>query len=448
MTDSPPPRDRDTSTQLDVYIEVTTTLSANFTGGYERLVRSVLIGLEGPTAGTSLNVVPVTWNGNGYRRLTNSESGSLHSHPPGGSNRRRADRYGALTPVLRRAAAVPALGRTREYMKNQRRRWSLSPTLKALAMTMPEWGSVWFDLEPSWNNPEPRRELLARLRAEGIHTAVMVADVMPEMHPEWFDPNQVQRFGDWLQSHLEHSALFVCISHRTAGDLAEVARRRGFTGSLNTVVVPLGADGARQEPVPVALPPQAGRFLLTVGTLEPRKNHAFLLDVFDRLADRHSDLALVIVGRQGWLTEAVADRIRAHPLFGKRLLWPNAVDDAQLTWLYQHAFLTIAPSLYEGLGVPVMEALGNGSPTLSSNGGALPEAAAGCAEEFDPTDLDDLCVRIERHLLDRAHHERLAALAATYTAPSWDDSALAVGEALRSLTEVSPIDFPHLEAPE
>jgi glycosyltransferase involved in cell wall biosynthesis len=447
MTAAPPDGTADagsteTAAALDVHMEVTTTLSANFTGGFERLVRSVLTGLEEPAAGASLNLIPVTWNGSGYRRLTDSESEFLHSHPPGGTNRRRADRFGALTPALRRVAAVPGVGTAREYMKNQRRRWSISPTLKALAMKMPEWGSVWFDLEPSWNNPEPRGELLTRLRAEGVNTAVLVADVMPELHPEWFDPDQVRRFGAWLQAHLEHSALFVCISQTTARDLVAVARRRGISRELNTVVIPLGADGPDRAPVPVDLPPRIGQFLLTVGTLEPRKNHTVLLDVFDRLSERHADLGLVIVGRQGWLTEQLADRIRNHALYGKRLVWPDSVTDAQLAWLYQHAYLTVAPSLYEGLGVPVMEALRHGSPTMCSTGGALPEAGAGCTEEFDPTDVDGLCVQIERHLLDRAHHDELAAKAARYTAPSWDDSAAAVGDALRSLMDLSPIDTP------
>jgi glycosyltransferase involved in cell wall biosynthesis len=335
------------------------------------------------------------------------------------------------------------VGTARQALKNQRRRWSLSPTLKALALTIPEWGSVWFDLEPTWNDPEPRSELLARLRAEGVNTAVLVADVMPELNPEWFDPDQVRRFGAWIQAHLEHSALLVCISHTTERDLAEVARRRGFTHRLNTVVIPLGADGPDRAPEPVELPSRLTEFLLTVGTLEPRKNHALLLDAFDRLSERHKHLGLVIVGRQGWLTDKLADRIRSHPLYGKRLIWPDSVTDSQLAWLYQHAFLTIAPSLYEGLGVPVMEALRHGSPTMSSTGGALPEAGAGCTEEFDPTDVDDLCVRIERHILDRAHHDELVSLAATYRAPRWDESATAVGEALRSLINVSPIDTPN-----
>ncbi len=427
---------------LEIHVEVTTTLAADFTGGFERLVRSTLIGLQDSEAGRHLTVTPATWTGGGYRRLTDSELAYLGTHPPGGTNRRRADRYGALTPMLRRVAALPGVGPTREYVKNQRRRWMVSPAMKALNMGLPRYGSVWFDLEPSWNDPEPRSELLARLRAEGVITAALIADVMPELNPQWFDPNQVRRFGDWLQAHLEHSALFVCISQRTADDLQTVARRRGFTGELNTVVVPLGADGPRKSTETTDLPEEIGRYLLTVGTLEPRKNHEFLLDAFDRLSRRHDDLGLILVGRQGWLTEDLADRIRAHPLFGRRLLWPDTVDDGQLAWLYENAFLTVAPSLYEGLGVPVMEALRYRSPTISSTGGALPEAGAGCTSEFDPEDLDALCVMIERHLLDPEHHRELVERAEQYEAPTWSDSAMAMGDALRSLSDVSPIDFP------
>jgi glycosyltransferase involved in cell wall biosynthesis len=340
-----------------VFVEVTTTLAARFTAGYERLVRSVMAPL---TAGSQpeLEVVPVVARGRtGHRRLTESEQERLAHHPAGGSTRRRADRFGPLSPVVRAVVAVPAVGRARSAAANARRRLFTPPAMRALDLGIPPLGAVWLDLEPAWNDPEPRSELLARLGAEGVHTAVMVADVMPELHPEWFDPNQRKLFGDWLQAHLLHSGLFLCISQNTADDLRRVAASRGIARDLPIEVVPLGADLPDAEPRPVDLPAAIGRYLLVVGTLEPRKNQELVLDAFDQLRHRHDDLGLVLVGRQGWMVEDLVERIREHPEFGQRLFWPDAVTDGQLAWLYQHAFLTLAPSRYEGLGVPVMEAL-------------------------------------------------------------------------------------------
>lgn len=426
------------SEPVQVHVEVTTTLAARFTAGYERLVRSVLAGLDGPD-GAGIEVVPVVATGSmGHRRLTDSERERLAHHPAGGTNRRRADRFGPLSPVVRRAVAVPAVGRVRAGVAARRRRLLRTPGLAGLDLGIPPIGSIWLDLEPAWNDPAPRQQLLTRLGAEGVHRAVLVADVMPELFGEWFDDGQRRLFGGWVQAHLQHSELFLCISQNTENDLREVARRRGVTRELHCVVVPLGADLPTAEPRPLDLPAGMRRYLLVVGTLEPRKNQQLVLDAFDRLRRRHDDLGVVLVGRQGWLTDELADRIRAHPDYGHRLLWPDAVDDGQLSWLYRHAFLTIAPSRYEGLGVPVMEALAHGCPTVSSTGGALPEAGDGRVETIDPDDVDGLCVVVERHLLDEAHHTHWRKLAEGYRAPSWDGAAQVVAEALRSLAAQPP----------
>lgn len=421
-----------------VYVEVTTTLAARFTAGYERMVRSLITEL-GRLETDPVDLVPVVAaHRDQHRRLTDHELEQLAEHPAGGTNRRRADRFGPLSPAVRRLAATAVVGRTRNALAHQRRRLMSSPALRGLDIGIPEYGSVWLDLEPAWNDPADRSELLTRLSAEGVHTAVMVADVMPELYPEWFDAGQRRLFGNWLEAHLEHSRLFLCISRNTEADLRKVARDRGLDGDLDCVVVPLGAELPAAEPEPLELPDGLGRYLLVVGTLEPRKNQQLVLEAFDRLSQRHGDLGLVLVGRQGWMVDELAESIRGHPLAGTRVLWPDAVTDGQLAWLYQNAFLTIAPSRYEGLGVPVMEALGYGSPTLSSTGGALAEAGGDHVETIDPDDLDALCVRIERHLLDPAHHRRLADAAARYEAPSWSRAAEVVATALVDLATAHP----------
>jgi glycosyltransferase involved in cell wall biosynthesis len=426
------------SDPLAVYVEVTTTLAARFTAGYERVVRSVLNGLASREA-HDIEAVPVVFAGRGrYRHLTERETEQLRHHPPGGTNRRRADRFGPLSPVVRGVVGLPVVGRARAAMARGRQSLLRSPTVHGLDIELPPLGSVWLDLEPAWNDPEPRGQLLVRLRAEGVHTAVLVADVMPELFPDWFDPHQRTTFDTWLRAHLEHSELFLCISSNTEADLRRLAVAKGIDRDLPTVVVPLGADLPAVQPRPLHLPPEMGRFLLVVGTLEPRKNQALVMEAFDRLRHRHEDLGLVIVGRQGWMVDELVERIRRHPEFGRRLLWPDGVDDGQLAWLYRRAFLTIAASRYEGLGVPVMEALHHGCATIASTGGALAEAGDGRVETIDPDDVDGLVVAVERHLLDDDHHDALVARAAGYVPPSWADTTDAVAAALERFREVPP----------
>jgi glycosyltransferase involved in cell wall biosynthesis len=422
-----------------VVIEVTNTLGLPYTTGYQRVVRSVVSGLRGP-AGHDLDVVPVinTPEMRSYRRLTAAEDERLRAHPPGGRARRRADGFGPLAPVVRTVADLSVTKRTRRTLDVRRRRRALTPEIRSLATGLPEIGSVWFDLEPGWHDPEPRAELLPKLRASGVHTAVLIADVMPELFPEWFDRNQRRLFGDWLRAHLVGTELFLCISRCTERDLHRVAERAGVNRPLRTQVVPLGADFPVVEPESVDLPAEIGRYLLVVGTLEPRKNQRLVIEAFDRLARRHPDLGLVLVGKEGWLVQDLVDDVRGHPLAGRRLLWLEGVDDARLAWLYQHAFLAVAPSRYEGLGVPVMEALHHGCATVSSTGGALVEAGDGRVEEIDPDDVDGLTVVIEQHLLDPQHHAAAVERTAGYRAPTWDDTAVAVADELRALGATPP----------
>ncbi len=234
----------------------------------------------------------------------------------------------------------------------------------------------------------------------------LIHDVMPIIHPEWFNSEHIKVFSDWLSAHLRHSDRFLTNSHRTAEDLAKVAPSLGVDRALDIVPVPLGADYPVTEPTAVELPDGMDRYLLVVGTLEPRKNQRIVLDAFDRLRGAHPDLGLVLVGKEGWLVDDLVRRIRNHPELDRRLLWLGGIDDAQLAWLYANAFLTVTPSQYEGLGVPLMEALDRGCATLSSTGGALPEAAQGAAEMFEPDDLDELTRLISLHLDDPEHHRR------------------------------------------
>jgi len=421
-----------------VVVEVTNTLAVPYTTGYQRVVREVLRGLDGP-AGHDLEVVPVVRPlllGN-YRRLTEDEAGRLRHHPPGGHGGRRSDRFGVLAPVVRGTLDLGVTKQVRGALGRARGRRALTPEIRALTIPLPEIGSIWLDLEPTWHNPEPRSEVLPRMRAAGIHNAVLVADVMPELHPSWFDPAQRELFGDWLRAHLRDSELFLCISERTAADLKSVAARLDAP-EPQTVVVPLGADFPVVEPLPVHLPDDIARYLLVVGTVEPRKNQQLVLDAFDVLSRRHPDLGVVFVGKQGWLVDDLVDRMRSHPEFGHRLQWLEGIDDAQLAWLYQHAFLAVAPSKYEGLGVPVMEALHHGCATLSSDGGALPEAGGDRVTYFSPKDADALCVLVERHLLDPEYHQAAVDRAAGWTAPTWEAAAQAVGDALRTLGGSTP----------
>lgn len=418
-----------------VFVEVTDTLAVGFTTGIQRVVREVIAGLA---SAPDLEVVPVLTprRGKPFRTLTAEEAELLRHHPAGGRAGRRADNFGVLAPVVRRVGDLPAVVRTRETLRRlrgtERNAYPVLPELRAV----PPPGSVFLDIEGSWYDPTPRSELLPALRASGVRTMALIHDVMPIVHPEWFTPQHIAVFRSWLEAHLRSTELLLANSECTAGDVRSVARTMDIEPRVTSV--PLGADHPVGTPRPVDLPETIGRYLLVVGTLEPRKNQRLVLEVFDRLRDDHPDLGLVLVGKEGWMVDDLVGRIRNHPENGHRLLWLGGTDDAELAWLYDHAFLSIAPSRYEGLGVPVMEALDRGCATLVSTGGAQPEAAAGSAELFDPHDADGLARLVERHLDDPSHHSHWVERARAHRSPSWAETAAAVAREIRSLITGAP----------
>jgi glycosyltransferase involved in cell wall biosynthesis len=424
-----------------VVVEVTNTLSIDFTTGIQRVVREVVRGLSGPE-GAGLEVVPVVTPavGAGFRRLSGHETDRLRTHPAGGRAGRRADDFGPLSPLVRRVGDLPVTLRLRAAVSaRRRRRVELLPAHAELALEpigSPPLcaGSVFADLEGSWYDPTPRAELLPALRSAGVHTAVFVHDVMPLRFPQWFTPQHVEVFRNWLTAQLHHAEVFWTNSNCTAEDLRATAEQMGVRRELDVVVVPLGADPPAATARPV--PELEGRdpFLLVVGTLEPRKNQRIVLDAFERLAGQHPGLSLVVVGKEGWMVDDLVQRLRRHPLRDERVFWLGGIDDEQLAWCYQHAFVAVAPSIYEGLGVPVAEALHHGCATIASHGGAQPEAAGDAAELFDPDDLDGLVELLRRHLDDPEHHRAARAAAAAHRSPTWADTAAVIAGSIRQLT--------------
>jgi len=140
------------------------------------------------------------------------------------------------------------------------------------------------------------------------------------------------------------------------------------------------------------------RFILYVGTIEPRKNLTTLLEAFHHLLATR-DLRLVFVGKKGWLYEGFFRRLRELGL-EDRVIFTGYVPDEDLPAIYSAADLFVFPSLYEGFGLPVLEAMACGTPVVCSNTSSLPEVAGDAAILVDPTDVRALAGAMERVLTD------------------------------------------------
>jgi glycosyltransferase involved in cell wall biosynthesis len=140
------------------------------------------------------------------------------------------------------------------------------------------------------------------------------------------------------------------------------------------------------------------RFVLCVGTLEPRKNQTRLVEAFARIHD--GQVKLVLVGGKGWLYDELFTRVEASGL-SKEIIFPGYVMSDELPLWYNAATILAYPSLYEGFGMPVLEAQACGTPVLTSNVSSLPEAAGDAASMVDPYDVEALAAELDRLLTDK-----------------------------------------------
>ena len=145
------------------------------------------------------------------------------------------------------------------------------------------------------------------------------------------------------------------------------------------------------------------RYLLYVGTLQPRKNLARVIDAFARLSGPPAlaGVQLVLAGKRGWLYDDLFGRGERLNLQG-RVLFPGYIEDADLPALLSGALAFVFPSLYEGFGIPVLEAGACGVPVITSNTSSLPEVAGDAALLVDPHDVDAIAEAMYRLVTDEA----------------------------------------------
>jgi glycosyltransferase involved in cell wall biosynthesis len=216
-----------------------------------------------------------------------------------------------------------------------------------------------------------------------------------------------------LRRAVRRAARLVADSTATREDILRYAPRRD---PATVSVIPLGVSPAIRR-VPEAERRQAGlerlgipsRFILNIGTLEPRKNLPRLLTAYSLLSpELRRAYPLVIVGAAGWKLSPLHDLVQERQLEGD-VIWPGFVSDDDLGVLLSAATLFVYPSLYEGFGLPVLEAMACGAPVVTSNVSSLPEVAGDAALLVDPTNPQQIADALNRLLSDPARRADLAA---------------------------------------
>jgi glycosyltransferase involved in cell wall biosynthesis len=258
-------------------------------------------------------------------------------------------------------------------------------------------------------------------------------------HPEWHEPTKVRFFRRAIRVAARRASALVCVSETTARDLRAVC-----PVAAPIVIAPHGVDHHRFSPDPpvpgaddtalqrLGIDPRR-RFVLFVGTVEPRKDVATLVRAFTALADDDRDVSLVLAGRRGWGTRPVDEALAATP-HRDRISWTGYVPDDTVPALFRKASVVAYPSLAEGYGLPALEALACGAPLVTTRGTAMAELAGDAATLVTPGDADELADALAAVLRDAGGPESLrrrrAGIARAAACP-WEASAERHVEAYR-----------------
>lgn len=225
--------------------------------------------------------------------------------------------------------------------------------------------------------------ILGALAERGVARVVMVHDLIPITHPEYCRPGEGARHRTRMRTTLRHASYIVVNSAATGAELAAFAAREGLA-SPPIQVAHLGLEPLFLTP---GWKPAAAPYFVHVGTLEGRKNLAFLLSLWRRLDERMGAAAprLALIGRHGWENEAVLDHLHRSPNLQGLVHQVSELPDAGLARLLSGARGLVAPSSVEGFDLPVAEALSLGVPVIASDIAVHRELAPN-ARLIDPLD--------------------------------------------------------------
>lgn len=296
---------------------------------------------------------------------------------------------------------------TRLLALQPRSRMPVSESAGALYLNV---GHSDFDLSSHWNWVRRRRR---------VRSVYLLHDLIPITHPALTTPHKSARHLGRVSGAIDHAAGVVMTTQAAARDLTQWAEAQGRR--LPPVRIAPIAGGPLPQPLRVE--PQAMPPFVSVGTIERRKNHGLLLRCWSMLIDRLGDDTppLVLAGSAAKGQSLIETEFRRDPRLRHHVTLIDGLDDGALARLIAGARAMLLPTLAEGYGLPVVEALAMGVPVIASDLPALREVGQGVPALLDPTDPAAWAEAVIAMLDDGPEHRRQQSAMPQFRAPSWHE---------------------------
>lgn len=264
------------------------------------------------------------------------------------------------------------------------------------------------------------------LRARRV---VTIHDLAFLTHPECAVPSLIAYLNRVVPRAVHEADRIIAVSARTADDLVErLTVPREKISVIHIGVDPTFSPTTSEDAVAelCARLELESPFILAVGTIEPRKNYERLIAAFAHATQEpDGPRMLVIAGRKGWLYDGVFDAVTKHKVEG-RVRFLDYIADSDLATLYHAAAALATPSLYEGFGIPLLEAMASGTPIVCADAGPLPEVAGDAALLVPPEDVEAIATALVRVVCEPELRQNLIANGKTRVSHfNWEDAAKA-----------------------
>ncbi|UGX88657.1 glycosyltransferase family 4 protein [Phyllobacterium meliloti] len=258
-----------------------------------------------------------------------------------------------------------------------------------------------------------------------------VHDLIPVTHPEFVRAREPQRHLRRMDTVLRHAGLVLCNSQTTARSLRSFAEERGRTAPP-IAILPPGIENSFRHASRTATPRTRNPYFVIVGTIEPRKNHILLLQLWRWLVERDGADAprLVIAGKRGWENAQVFATLDRCPQLRNMVIEVSDLGDAALADLMAGAAALLAPSFVEGYGMPVAEAMATGTPVIASDIPSHREITGDQAILLDPSDGLGWRAAVDAHTSEYRNKSR-------HTSQDWNGHFKVLDELLAGAVQTS-----------
>jgi len=273
-------------------------------------------------------------------------------------------------------------------------------------------------------------------RFTNIPRVMAIMDISYLKYPELFKAKDLYQLRQWTAYSVAHAARIMTISQSSKNDIIKAYRVPATRVVVTYPGFSMKESGIRHQ-APIK------NYILSVGTIQPRKNYSRLIEAFALFLrenkQKFSDLKLLIIGKKGWMYESILDAPKKYGV-ENQVKFLDFVPDSELASYYKNALCFALPSLYEGFGLPVLEAMAYGCPVVVSNVSSLPEIAGKAGIYVNPESAEDiakgLLIAVRQRNLIQGKNRTNAGLAQTKKF-TWDNAAKKTLEALEKV--VNPI---------